>query len=59
MALAKKCDRCGEYYDLNTKASIGNDILAGVEILSTTHRLRRYDLCDSCIEKMLTYRRIA
>lgn len=53
MASAKKCDRCGRYYDRNTKYKANghsNHNLDGVATTNTVGMVERsYDLCDECI----------
>lgn len=49
MANAKKCDRCGSYYDKNKGVnSIDGCFVRGIR-LETSGPYRILDLCDSCI----------
>ena len=56
MAEARKCDRCGIYYDNNTKHNFGITILGhGIMATGITMNLSNddkgisYDLCDGCL----------
>lgn len=54
MANAKKCDRCGAYYDCNSEYSrmIANEKVyySGVALVTTGgHRVDIRDFCDSCM----------
>ena len=54
MAAAKKCDRCGKYYDKNEqyKTSTGGckSVLDGVAFTEKNGSVTdAYDLCDDCI----------
>lgn len=60
MANARKCDRCGCYYDENTKhkvnASGQKTVISEVctyTICETAYRL--YDLCDNCIDDFFEF----
>lgn len=65
MAIAKKCDRCGGYYDRNTKLfkvknRLEENEFEGV-LLMHLDRSRihvSYDLCDSCIAGFLNWMKI-
>lgn len=54
MALAKKCDRCGTYYDDNTKCEINNRKVIGIKTLHVSEAnggiftSDAIDLCDDC-----------
>ena len=60
MAIAKKCDRCGNYYDANTKYEIpsclntryinGISTLVSFNLNCVTERNISYDLCNKCLE---------
>lgn len=62
MSLAKKCDRCKEFYEKNT---ILNDILLRqvnkedeikrIEIQSAHCNGKTYDLCDDCLMKLTNF----
>lgn len=55
MANAKKCDRCGAYYDTNTEHKIKMSLGVSVHVTGMSLRIPnndafdKYDLCDSCI----------
>lgn len=67
MANAKKCDRCGRYYDENVrfKADKSCDcerLSKVVEMTVGGYRYKGYDLCDNCIEdfkKFISGRKLA
>ena len=49
----KKCDRCGAYYDDNTKCEITGVHIIGVattigKYVKDIQLYRNYDLCDDC-----------
>lgn len=60
MANAKKCDRCKNYYDENTKyktkGRLIGSIISGV---ATTNRIyekdKCYDLCDKCLTELFDF----
>ena len=55
MANAKKCDRCGSYYDKNKGVgSINRCFVSGIR-LETSGPYRSLDLCDSCIYDLYTF----
>ena len=54
MANAKKCDRCGKYYDENTRFKSNNcryaqRVSSVTEITVGGYHYKNYDLCDDCI----------
>ncbi len=49
MANAKKCDRCGKYYDRNHVKSMNGNFVTSIFINSTPQYRRVFDLCDECI----------
>ena len=66
MAIAKKCDRCGNYYDANTKYnsnpySLNKRYICGISILESQgfdydqEEHIRYDLCDKCLESFYNW----
>lgn len=61
MASAKKCDRCGKYYDKNIndyegEKRGGNDFpYEHVHITDKCSHGRRYDFCDNCIEAFFIF----
>mgnify|MGYP001773361988 FL=1 len=55
MANAKKCDRCGNYYDKNKGVkSINGCFVSGIR-LETSGPYTDLDLCDSCISELYTF----
>ena len=57
---AKKCDRCGRYYDKNTEHLIGGNIpiryAAGVQIYDNSEADRKaWDLCDDCLMEFFNW----
>lgn len=57
MASAKKCDRCGKYYDKNEQHQACSNgyksIINGVAFTMKNGELAEtYDLCDDCIARM-------
>ena len=65
MANAKKCDRCGNYYDANTKYeipsyldtryAIGISTLVSFDFNCETEPGISYDLCDKCLESFYNW----
>lgn len=52
MANAKKCDRCGKYYDSSTAVSSDGTFVNGVAFSTISGRFVEFkDLCDSCISE--------
>lgn len=62
MATVKKCDRCGHYYDTNSKYShelysLNQRIVCGIATLKSygvsyeVEHDEEYDLCDKCLEE--------
>lgn len=56
MAAAKKCDRCGKFYDRNNRMSKGlykNEFIDGiVKTTNIGNYLKQIDLCDECLDKL-------
>lgn len=56
MAAAKKCDRCGKFYDRNTRINKGlykNEFIDGiVKTTSIGNYLNQIDLCDECLDEL-------
>lgn len=58
MADAKKCDRCGKYYDSN---SISHGLvwtggyLTGLVVTTDANNGDSFDLCDDCIGDLLYF----
>lgn len=60
MADAKKCDRCGKYYDKNEKHETSGKIhgrkLAGVKTIDTNDCwYNHFDLCDDCLTDLFEF----
>ena len=52
MARARKCDRCGKFYEKNTETNKRATVLIGVSFVDATYRnIDDKDLCDECIAK--------
>lgn len=50
MANAKKCDRCGKYYDRNLECYAPGTVASGVSFTRVDGYIGlKFDLCDSCI----------
>lgn len=52
MADAKKCDRCGEFFD-----KTGMTEMAELNMRNGYSISRRYDLCDRCAEDLMKFMR--
>lgn len=60
MANAKKCDRCGIYYDKNTDhkttGRLIGSIISGVATIDRMcDRDKSYDLCDNCLTDLFEF----
>lgn len=60
MAIVRKCDRCGQYYDKNSKHKtsnrIYNGIIGGVATVDKCGEIdKQFDLCDNCISDLFTF----
>ena len=59
MATAKKCDRCGKYYDSNEPHLIGNGRISAIDGIAFTLKegdtADCYDLCDECIKLLVEW----
>jgi hypothetical protein len=57
MADAKKCDRCGKYYDEQEKKyTVDGNILASIKFISKQNcMIGRCDLCDECAKKLVQF----
>lgn len=61
MAIARKCDRCGQYYDKNSKHETSNKVYNGIigGVATTDAFLKNvdknYDLCDDCIGELFRF----
>lgn len=50
MAKAKKCDRCGNYYDRNLFRTEKGGTVRGIDVISANGTIRTcFDLCDKCL----------
>lgn len=55
MANAKKCDRCGEYYD-----EPGSKCIGGINIVPVSEGTRyKFDLCENCLEDLYDFLRLS
>lgn len=55
MSMARKCDRCGKFYEKNSTRWYlnGGSITRGINIMSKDGLVTaEYDLCGSCIEDL-------
>lgn len=55
MATARKCDRCGKYYDENKKYryDLGTGTVIGLRFETLNgYNSSRIDLCDECLGKI-------
>lgn len=62
MANAKKCDRCGNYYDENKtkpRELTGGYVMAKLKTLThasaTSYTDEVFDLCDECLGKFYSF----
>lgn len=60
MAAAKKCDRCGKYYDVNRgPKSIKGVYVTGISVNARTMSSAcfhdDFDFCDECINKLYRF----
>lgn len=60
MSAAKKCDRCGKFYEKNISykgiAWCTNGIIAGIKTTTINdHSDYKYDLCDECVGKLYMF----
>lgn len=57
MSKAKKCDRCGKFYEKNavmeSKGSVRGSIIGGIKTATKEGRTdEEFDLCDDCIKSL-------
>ena len=54
MAIARKCDRCGKYYDENKKYVCGfaMETVIWLRFETLSGNSSRIDLCDECLGKI-------
>ena len=61
MARAKKCDRCGNFYEKNelyiTSGKVSCSTIGGVATTDAFYRNvdKKYDLCDDCIVELFRF----
>ena len=56
MASAKKCDRCGKYYDKCTSVKRINDHqVKGIKIFTSYGPYLELDLCEKCIDDLYDF----
>lgn len=60
MANAKKCDRCGVFYEKNTQftkaKNVSKEIIDGMCFTTRTNNCVNYkDLCDDCLSKLYSF----
>lgn len=55
MADAKKCDRCGRYYDKNETAHTGVRVIGIKIIRADDYCAAKYDFCDECLGKLKNF----
>jgi hypothetical protein len=48
MAIARKCDRCGELYECYEDAEFNSIVLVRDRKYTNSIRVREYDLCLAC-----------
>lgn len=56
---AKKCDRCGKFYDhysypVNQSGPYrhGNKLMLANEIYGVNHHVKEFDLCKDCMDEL-------
>lgn len=52
MAQAHKCDRCGKFYEKNTRSWNNQPPVFRIEIVRGQYNNPSFELCDSCFEKL-------
>lgn len=60
MANAKKCDRCGKYYDENVRFKVNSNgyrqnLSSVTEMATGGYHWKNYDLCDDCISDFKSF----
>lgn len=60
MSQAMKCDRCGKFYTIENRVNtLHKRQIGGLAIeISKGNVIQHYDLCDSCISKLLKFMNI-
>lgn len=54
MSSARKCNRCGKYYDHHASKNIKTKQVIGIRIQTSTY-FNDYDLCPKCADKLLKF----
>ncbi len=54
MSSARKCDRCGKYYDHHASKNIKTKQVIGIRIQTSTY-FDDYDLCPRCADKLFKF----
>lgn len=54
MSSARKCDRCGKYYEFHASKSIKSSQIIGIKIQTATY-FDDYNLCPKCADKLLKF----
>ena len=55
MTDAKKCDRCGAFYEENKNHKSYTRNIVGVHLRYQDTNIARYDLCDECVKELLYF----
>lgn len=55
MSVARKCDRCGKYYELSRKKETNGIITMERFISGSYQQNEAYDLCKECREQVLRW----
>ena len=61
MSEAKKCDRCGEFYEENelmeSKCSVPGSTIGGINTVTKDGRKdEHFDLCDDCVKSLFIWK---
>lgn len=59
MSRAKKCDRCGAFYEENARIKVKRNGETFIDGLNTTtsngFTYKSYDLCDECVDDLMHF----
>lgn len=59
MSRAKKCDRCGAFYEENARIKVKHNGETFIDGLYTTtsngFTYKSYDLCDECVDDLMHF----
>lgn len=55
MAIARKCDRCGKFYENNNGSKSINGYFVRTIRICTTGPYEDLDLCDDCIKELYKF----